>query len=88
MAHSGSSKQQLEDLWRERLVEVIRRYRIAKVESDKAAMESRNEGLQEPDGQFTYRQALHVETTALAAYKRVLEIFNDLILDKKFPPAA
>lgn len=38
-----------------------------------------------PDGTFGYRQALRVETAALAEYKRVLTI-TDLVASGKMPP--
>jgi hypothetical protein len=86
MSIAPLSRTQLEDLWREQLTEALQRYRLAKLEAANVSVRNRNGELPSPDGQFAYRKAIQAETRALAEYKRILLIFNDLILEGKVPP--
>ena len=78
-------KYELEDVWRERLVETIGRYRLAKLEATEAAVESHDEDMPHADGHFAFRKALQVETAALTEYQRVLEIFNHVVRTGRLP---
>ena len=80
------SRQELEDIWRERLSEALRRYQVARLQTTTALVRSRD--IPQPDGNFAFRKAQWVETMALAEYKRILGIFNDLVIDGKVPPGA
>ena len=77
------SRQELENVWRERLSEALRRYQVAKLETSTTLVHSRD--YQQADGQFAIHKAQRAETMALAEYKRILKIFNDLVLDGKVP---
>jgi len=78
------SRQDLEDLWRERTNIALSRYRLAKLECAKAIAEQSHSA--PPDGSFEYRKTLRAENIALAEYRRVLEIFTDLTVSGKRPP--
>jgi len=79
------SKRELEDVWRERLSEALRRYRIAKLEAGTALFQTRQGEMPPPDGNFAFRKALEAENRAFAEYKRLLFIFKDLVLGGKIP---
>jgi len=79
------SRQELEDLWRERLNEALRRYRVAKLETSTALIQTRNGEMPSPDGNFAFRKAQGVENIALVECKRLLIIFNRLVIDGKIP---
>jgi hypothetical protein len=80
------SRKELENVWMERLEDAQRRYRLAKTDCAKVAAERANRVMPSPDGEFALRQALRLETAALAEYKRVLKIFVDLTVNNKLPP--
>ena len=81
----NSLRPALEDLWKERLRIVRTRYQLA-VKESRLLLDEQMSGLTpEPDGSFAYRQALEKERTALAEYRRVLEIFADLTVHGKLP---
>ena len=79
------SRLELEDVWRERLNDALRRYRIAKLEASTALIRERNEEIASPDGQFAFRKAQRAENMALAEYKHILTIFHNLVIDGKIP---
>ena len=84
MGPFSRDRQQLEDFWRERLHEALQGYREATRTLRVAVNDARD--MAHPDGCFAVRQAERNATMALAEYRRVLTIFNDLILDRKIPP--
>jgi len=75
----------LEDLWEERLGIARTRYQLATRQSRLLLDEQKSGLTPEPDGPLAYRQALEKEKTALAEYRRVLEIFADLTMRGKLP---
>ena len=86
MGNPAQSRVALEDHWRERLQESQRLYKVAKAICAKASRECENSLMPMADGHFAFRQALRVETAALAEYKRALQVFTDLTLNGKMPP--
>ncbi len=79
------NKQQLEDLWRERLNTAKLRLDFAR-QYMKEVQRDRNSGdIPGPDGNFAYQKALRAENTALAEYNRVLRVFTKLVVDGKIP---
>ena len=81
----NSMRRALEDLWKERLGIARTRYQLAIRQSSLLVDEQKSGLTPEPDGSFAYRQALEKERTALAEYRRVLEIFADLTMHGKLP---
>ena len=81
----NSMRRALEDLWKERLGIARTRYQLATKESGLLLDEQKSGLVPEPDGSFAYRQALEKEKSALAEYRRVLEIFADLTMHGKLP---
>src|SRR4051812_4608452 len=79
------SRRDLEDLWRERMQIARIRYRIARDACSDAM--ARQPDAAPPDGSFGYTQALRAANAALAEYRRLLIIFNDLVINGKMPPA-
>lgn len=79
------SRQELEDIWSERVNVARRLYKIAKLEASQAAVRIRNGDLPLADGHFAFRKALRQEADALIEYQRVLKIFNALVLDGTRP---
>ena len=75
----------LEETWRDRLEQASHCYRSAQLEAAKASGEARSGDIPHPDGQFAASRALQVASTALAEYRRVLNIFNELVLNGKIP---
>lgn len=61
------------------------RYEIAKLAAGNASVENLQCDIPKPDGQFAFRKALREETAALQEYRRVLQVFNDLVLNGKVP---
>jgi len=84
MGPLSPDRRQLEDLWRERLHEALHRYREATRRLQAAVNDASD--MPRPDGCFGVNQAQRNASMALAEYRRVLTIFNDLILDHKIPP--
>ena len=75
----------LEDVWRERAQFALEGYLAARDEC-RSAIERQSDAAP-PDGAPAYRQALRNESAALAEYRRMLRIFNELTIDGKMPPA-
>jgi hypothetical protein len=75
----------LENIWRDRVDIALERYRLSRDECRRAIEEHYDAA--QPDGSFAYTKALRAETAALAEYRRVLAILNDLTLSGKMPPA-
>ena len=70
-------------VWRERLENARNRYEAAKAAvQDAGELQSQ---IPFPDGNFALAHALQAERYALAEFKRVLIIFNDLLLRGKAP---
>ena len=79
-----NSRQELEDLWRDRLDEAHRRYEIAKLAGN-VSVEDTGDDIPQADGQFALSTALRGESFALKEYLRVLKIFNALVIEGKIP---
>jgi hypothetical protein len=78
-------RQTLENLWGQRLHDAQRRYGIAKAECAKAIMEHMNDPRPSPDALLAASEANRIERAALAECRRVLMIFNDLVVNGKLP---
>ena len=76
----------LEETWRDRLEQASHRYRSAQREAAKTLADAGS--VPHPDGQFAASRAFQAASTAFAEYRRVLKIFNDLVIDGKVPPDA
>jgi len=76
-------RQILEDRWRRQVQFAYSRYQTAK-EAVNEAREIRADA-PSPDGVFALSHALRIEAAALAEYKRVLQMFTDLLIDGKIP---
>ena len=81
---NGITRQTLEDRWRREVHFTYSRYQAAK-EAVHKARELRVDA-PSPDGVFALNQALRIESAALTEYKRVLQVFTDLLIDGKIPP--
>jgi len=82
--------QSIEDRWRERLRLALNCYQFARAECVKARLIAQC-GVESQDAFFARRRALHRkglrnETAALAEYRRVLVIFNNLTVNGMMPP--
>jgi hypothetical protein len=86
MDNPRDHRQALEDLWRGRLQAALRRYHTAKASALAARVQHAGGLTPVPDGDFALAQALRAETAALSEYKRILIIFNELVLSAKMPP--
>ena len=75
----------LEDAWSKRLRIALTCYRLAANETRLMQAERENGLTPEPDGSFAYRRALQKEKEALAEYRRILQIFSDLLVYHKIP---
>jgi hypothetical protein len=79
------NRQQLEDLWREKVKASLARYWNARAECQNAVQEQKDQLTPSPDGAFAVSLALKKESEALAQYKRVMRIFTDLVVHGKIP---
>jgi hypothetical protein len=80
-----SNRAELEDRWRARLKEAELRLRLARayvyeVQADDALAAS-----QSADGVYAYQRALNLESLAINDYRRILQIFGDLVVHHKVP---
>jgi hypothetical protein len=85
MDRPGEERQALENLWGQRLHDAQLQYQIAKTECAKAIAEYVEGPKPSPDALLAASEANRIERAALAEYRRVLMIFNDLVLDGKLP---
>jgi len=58
------SREELENVWRERLNEALRQYRIAKFDASTALIQYRQGEMPTPDGNFAFRKAAEAENRA------------------------
>jgi hypothetical protein len=80
------TRRTLEQIWMERTQFALTHYREAKA-ATRAAEDDHGDTLRrQPDGSFAVRRALQMETAALQEYRRVLELFNNLVIYGKVPP--
>jgi len=79
-------RQSLEDVWRERAQVALTRYRAARTTTAELRAQHAEWLTPTPDGSFAVTRALRVENAALSEYRRVLVIFNDLVIHGKMPP--
>ena len=84
MQPATPTRQELQNLWGDRVKEARRHYQEAKQRFRIVLAESKD--MPSLDGSFAVRQAREKEALALRAYRRVLAIFNDLIFYGKRPP--
>jgi hypothetical protein len=82
---SHQSRQELEELWRERVYAARLTYGQASVRLRDALGDQAAWPLPAPDGSVSLRQALLEEAAARTEYTRVLKIFNDLIVYGTIP---
>jgi len=83
VAMEDADRRALGVIWRERLENARVRYEAAKAAvQDARELQSQ---ISSPDGSFTLDHALRAEHHALAEFKRVLAVFNDLVVNGKIP---
>jgi hypothetical protein len=87
MSNPAFTREALENLWRQRLLESQRRYQIAKALCAKASQECANGLTPSSDGHFAFQRALQVEAAALEEYTHALKVLTDLTVNGKMPPA-
>jgi hypothetical protein len=75
----------LEDFWRAKTQDAMNVCRGATAERQKAVQERMALLTLSPDDCLAVRLAIEAETDALAEYRRVLEIFTDLVVRGKIP---
>jgi len=75
----------LEDHWRKRLTDAELRLNFTRTYLKEVQQDYPPGEIQNADGHYAYRDALSAETEALREYRRVLQIFNDLIVHGKIP---
>jgi hypothetical protein len=78
-------KANLDDRWRLRLEQAIKRHKIAKANCVKVLDEFRSGLTVPPDGSLAVRHAVLEETAAREEHIRVLRIFMDLTIHGKIP---
>ena len=81
MAMEDADRRALGAIWRERLENARTRYEAAKT----AVQGAREAQLTSSDDSFALDHALRAEYRALAEFKRVLTIFNDLVIHGSIP---
>ncbi|HKE24664.1 MAG TPA: hypothetical protein VKB88_20020 [Bryobacteraceae bacterium] len=82
---SDESRRLLEDLWRTKMQAAHERYREAAVQSQ-SVMRKQQEGLLiGADGFHAAQKALREESAALSEYRRVLNIFTELLVGGRLP---
>jgi hypothetical protein len=78
-------KAKLEDVWRLRLDEAAKRHKIAKANCLKVLEEFTSGLTVSPEGSQVVRQATSEQDAAREDHLRVLDIFTDLVVRRKFP---
>lgn len=81
MSVLNQDRRALDDLWRQRVVDSEKEYRLSKAALDRAI---RDFLLTEEPGDFTQAQSAHEES--VAEYMRVLRVFHELIVNGARPP--
>ncbi len=77
------NRQEVEDDWRKRLESA--RLRLACVRQHVKYIQRVVRDIPSPDGKLAYRQALQAENEALAEYRRILQVFTDLVVEGRMP---
>ena len=86
MGTPAPDRRALEDLWRQRLKDAELGLTFARQYLGEVQRDFPSPGkVHGADGSSAYEHALHAETRALTEYKRVLQIFNDLVTHGKLP---
>ena len=83
MAMEDADRRALGAIWRERLENARTRYEAATATVQ--GVREFHPQVPSPDGSFTLDHALRAEHHALAEFKRVLAVFNDLVVNGKIP---
>jgi len=82
-AMEDADRRALGAIWRERLENARVRHEAAKAALQVAR--ERHSQLTSPDDSFALDHALRAEHHALAEFKRVLAVFNDLVVNGRIP---
>ena len=85
MPQPPRNRKELEDFWCAKMQEALSRCQAATAESGKAVQERKILLTSGSDENPAVRLALDVEMNALAEYRRVLDIFTDLVVRGKIP---
>jgi hypothetical protein len=85
MPQPPRNRQELEDFWCAKMQQALSRCRDATAECRKTLEERKALLAPSPDCDLAVRLAIQGETDALAEYRRVLEIFTDLVVHGKIP---
>ena len=86
MADPTPNRQQLENLWHERLHAAKLRLDFARQYRCEVQADRKGGDIPSSDGHYAFQRALRAENLALDEYRRVLCIFSDLVLRGKMPP--
>jgi len=79
------ARHELEDVWRERVNDALRRYRIGKLEANAKPVQIRNGEMPPPDGNFAFRKSTTARKYGGGRIQASVGYFNDLILNCKMP---
>ena len=79
------NKQQLKEVWRQKVLVAERTSRIAT--ANVQMIQDEYKSMATPDGDFAIRQALKAEELARKEYTRMLEAFTRLVLYGEEPPS-
>lgn len=71
-------RRELEQLWRGRVAEAERRFKAARDRTNAVVRDFPVDGIS-PDGRYAYEQAVRHENAALAEYRRVVQVYTDLV---------
>ena len=83
VAMEDADRRALGAIWRERLENARVRHEAAKAALQVAR--ERHSQLTSPDDSFALDHAVRAECRALAEFKRVLTVFNDLVVNGRIP---
>jgi len=85
MSRPGRARQDMEDVWRERVQSAANAYEKAKRDAA-AALQRCSEGDDASEADFTrLKDAQERESAALDEYMKLLKTFHDLVVDRKRP---
>jgi len=85
MGNWNSERRTLEELWRCRLQDARLRLDFARNYTKEIQRDFPNNEIPSPDGAYAQQRAIRGENAALAQYRRVLEIYTNLVTRGEIP---
>ena len=85
MAEAPLNRQQLEDLWRQRVQDARLRLQFARTYVKEVQRDLEQGAVASADGHFAFQRAIRAEYIALSEYNRVLRVYTDLLVAGKIP---